>query len=103
MAAIKEAVIVIAGNQKSLLEKITVLEAADEEKIADKAESTPRASLAEIIASSIIGKETVHVDGRRKENKGPKETPFESKNRLITTGSPFDGILADIVLDGKGE
>jgi len=95
---IAESVLALRTATESLQQQVKDLQKGDEEKIAEKTEWTPAASLSELIQNSVIGKDKVYVDGRKKEAKdGPKETQVESKD-AIRTGRPFfDEVLSGIV------
>lgn len=79
----------LSEQVKQLAEAVEKLRASDEEKIAEKASGTTRASLSAIVlsgmGSSVIGKEETRVDGRKSEAKdGPQETdPGEKKKGLF--------------------
>ena len=80
---------VIKEQRKDLMtiaEAITELVKTDEQKIAELAETTPKASVAEMI-KSVIGLEETRVDGRTKLAQGPKEaTPTSAESE---TGIPL--------------
>jgi hypothetical protein len=61
----------VEGLGKSLKE----LQRSDEEKVAQKAEETPAASLGDLLRHRAVGSDEARVDGRTKEARvGPKET-----------------------------
>jgi hypothetical protein len=81
---------VVSGTQtigesvKSLTAIVKELQASDGEKIAQKAAETPPASLAALIAKSVIGQDSARVDGRGSLAKdGPKETEAEKAGRVF--------------------
>ena len=87
----------VADELKAVSERLDALEKEDEEKVARLAAETPRASrasLADLIQMSVIGKEVAHVDGRKARHEGPEET----KVSKVSTGHPMmDTAITDIV------
>ena len=92
----------LAESMQEIANRITALEESDEKKITELAASTPRASLIEIVNSSIIGKEQVKVDGRSTLARDiPKETKVE--DYIVRTGHPLmSAAITDIVEHGTG-
>jgi hypothetical protein len=74
----------IGESVKSLTTIVKELQADDGQKIAQKAADTPPASLAALIAKSVIGQDSARVDGRGSLAKdGPKETESEKAGRIF--------------------
>lgn len=72
---------------------VKAMKATDESKIAAKAAGTPRASLQELIAMNIIGKDTAMLDGRTTLAKaGPKQAAQEADQ--ITGIGHIDQMIA---------
>lgn len=80
---------VMAGLQA----EVKALKESDESKVVAKAAATPRASLSDLIAQSIIGNPAAQIDGRSSLAKaGPKQTEDTTKS---FTGIPIlDGYIS---------
>lgn len=85
----------IAGFREQFAELQTSIDDKVGKSVEKTIESTPRASLKEIAALSVIGKKETQVDGRSAEAKdGPEET--EAREIKSRTGIPFvDELLAN--------
>lgn len=79
----------LKSSTASLIERLEKLEATDGERVSDKAVNTPTASLADLIALSIIGKEQTKVDGRTSLAKQKPAEPVVEKEVLPVVGIPF--------------
>lgn len=84
---------------KSISERLAAAEStiqeirvSDEQKVAEKAEMTPTASLREIVAQAIVGNKEAQIDGRLKEAQGPKETPNPVPNQSMSGW--LDGVMS---------
>lgn len=89
----------LQSELSTLSTRLDSMEKSDEEKIAAQAAFTPRLSLSEIVQNSVIGKEAVHVDGRKARHEGPQETVVSKS--IVNSGHPvMDEILTDIVTRG---
>lgn len=87
LVAISTAIKDLATITGELKKDVAALKATDAEKIAEKAEDTPRMSLAELVQASVLGQEAAKLDGRKSLAKeGPKETEPETPNQF---GIPF--------------
>jgi hypothetical protein len=76
-------------NAQALVDRVAILETADDAKIGEKALNTPFASLADLIGLSVIGKELARVDKR---TQLAKDKPLEAKEDvkvLPGIGIPF--------------
>jgi hypothetical protein len=76
-------------NAQALVDRVAILETADDAKIGEKALNTPSASLADLIGLSVIGKELARVDKR---TQLAKDKPLEAKEDvkvLPGIGIPF--------------
>lgn len=83
---LSEALSAITARLDTVDAQVKALAESDEAKIAKAAAATPRASLQELIASSILGNPAAVVDGRTALAKaGPKQAPAEPN----ITPSPF--------------
>jgi len=79
----------LVDNVEALGKRLEDLERSDEEKVTEKAEATPAASLADLIHARTIGSKEARVDGRTSLAKdGPNETepPAETPHY---SGVPF--------------
>jgi hypothetical protein len=86
MAAVLDAVGMLAEHVKAVSDDVEALKRDDATKIAEKAAATPAASLFSLVQSAIGAKET-QVDGRSSLAKsGPDETPVPEQ---AVTGIPF--------------
>ena len=84
----------LATQMGELAGTVKELQKSEDERIAEKAELTPAASLAEIIRNSVIGKSDTKVDGRTTLGKaGPKQADAPADGR---TGIP----LLDSLMSG---
>jgi len=93
--AIVESVKPVVDGFNALMERFKDIEKTDEEKIADKAENVPAASISALIAQqmSVIGTSATKIDGRSKE---AKDGPEEKEVIEDVTGIPFvDKMIAD--------
>jgi len=90
----------LAESMQEFANRISALEESDEKKITELATSTPRASLTEIVNSSIIGKEQTSIDGRSALARDiPKETKVNDD--IVRTGHPMlSAAITDIVERG---
>jgi len=90
----------LADSMQTLITRVSALEESDEKKITELAASTPRASLTEIVNSSIIGKDQTNIDGRSALARDkPKETKVNDD--IVRTGHPMlSAAITDIVERG---
>jgi len=99
--AMKKLSDIIEMNTKTLVENVSILEAqvqqlserfvslerVDGDKVSEKALQTPTASLADLIALSVIGKKEAKVDAR---STLVKSAPFEAEEQVTSfIGIPF--------------
>jgi hypothetical protein len=88
---------VLSEQVDTLTKEIAGLKQADEQKIVQKAASTPLASLTEALAQTVVGRDETRVDGRTSLGQmAPKETEVPP----ATKGSPFPW-LNDMVSGGQ--
>ena len=80
-------------------ERITALQADDEEKIAKEAAWTSAPSLTDIMRARSIGKIETEIDGRKSlARSGPKETHVDT---IVNTGVPALNSALGNIIDGK--
>lgn len=97
-----EAVKEMAGEIASLKERLSEFEKSEEERLTEKAATTPSLSWADMVASAIatrgnlsaIGKDETRVDGRTKEAQGPKET--EAPEKPMSGNAMVNGAISNI-------
>jgi hypothetical protein len=82
-----ENVSILEAQVQQLSERFVSLERVDGDKVSEKALQTPTASLADLIALSVIGKKEAKVDAR---STLVKSAPFEAEEQVTSfIGIPF--------------